>query len=315
MDLQRNGTVPCYLCGRSCLPSVTGLFDDRFGTSGIYDLMRCRHCGLEQTWPRPGESELKELYEQFYNWGGGRENLRTKLRDWFLFSAWYRPWLKWDGDIGFHLRQGRGRLLDVGCNEGRGLAIYAYNGFQSEGLEINERAAAMAREKGFPVHTIPLAQFTPKEPFDVVVLANVLEHVPDPLGLLSQVRRVLRPGGQVWLSCPNAASRWRRVFGRCWIHYHVPFHVWQFSPPSLKQILIRAKLHSVEIQTFTPALWLAGSICGLLDRRQGRPNRMRRSALVIAGLMLASRCFILPFLGQFDRLMAGDCLIVTAQRQ
>ena len=313
MDLQRNGTVPCYLCGRSCLPSVTGLFDDRFGTSGIYDLMRCRHCGLEQTWPRPGESELKDLYEQFYNWGGG-ETFYRKMRDWFLFSAWYRLWLRWDGDIAFHLRQGRGRLLDVGCNEGRGLAIYAHNGFQGEGLEINEQAAALAREKGFPVHTGPLAQFTPTKPFDVVVLANVLEHVPDLLGLLSQVRRVLRPGGQVWLSCPNAASRWRRVFGRRWRHYHVPFHLWQFSPEALKDLLARAGFDIVEMQTFTPALWLANSICGLFNGGRGRSNRLARSAPVIAGLMLASRSLILPFLGQADRQMAGDCLVVTAQR-
>jgi hypothetical protein len=36
-------------------------------------------------------------------------------------------------------------LLDVGCNEGRGLSLCADNGFQAEGLELNEAAAALAR--------------------------------------------------------------------------------------------------------------------------------------------------------------------------
>jgi 2-polyprenyl-3-methyl-5-hydroxy-6-metoxy-1,4-benzoquinol methylase len=79
-----------------------------------------------------------------------------------------------DGDVFFYLRQGPGRLLDVGCNGGRGLVTYARNGFQAEGLEINEQAAAVARAQGCTVHVMTLAEFCPAEPFDVLVLSNVL---------------------------------------------------------------------------------------------------------------------------------------------
>ena len=76
----------------------------------------------------------------------------------------------------------------------------------------------------------------------MVVLANVLEHAWDPVLMLAEVRRLLRPGGEVWISCPNAASLWRRVFGRAWVNWHVPFHLWHFSPATLQVVLQAGRL-------------------------------------------------------------------------
>ena len=111
-----------------------------------------------------------------------------------------------DGDISFHLRRGQGRLLDVGCNEGRGMEIYRQNEFAPEGLELNEKAAQNACMAGLVVHTKPLEEFQPEEPFDVVVLSNVLEHSLNPKKMLQDVRCILKSGGCVWISCPNIES-------------------------------------------------------------------------------------------------------------
>ena len=46
-----------------------------------------------------------------------------------------RLWLRLDGDVAFHLRQGRGRLLAVGRHDSQGLARYRANGFAVEGIE------------------------------------------------------------------------------------------------------------------------------------------------------------------------------------
>ena len=141
----------CPRCGGTCRPVLEGLFDERFGAPGTYAILRCTNCGLEQTWPRPSAGELKGLYERFYNTGVKPDSAYQGLRERFLASGLYRLWLKWDGDMSFHGRRGAGRLLDVGCNEGRGLSLYAHNGFQVEGLELNESAAALARQRGFRV--------------------------------------------------------------------------------------------------------------------------------------------------------------------
>jgi SAM-dependent methyltransferase len=313
MSALPNDYRPCGICGQKCRVILDGLFDDRFGAPGTYAILRCANCGQEQTWPRPSEGELKELYESFYNAGINPGSAYRGLREGFFASGLYRLWLRWDGDMSFHGRQGAGRLLDVGCNEGRALSLYADNGFQVEGLELNETAAALARRRGFPVHTAALAQFRPVALYDVVVLAQVLEHARDPVQMLIEVRRRLRPGGQVWISCPNAASLWRRVFGRSWVNWHVPFHLWHFSPATLREVLKRAGYKVASLQTYTPALWMAQSLCVSLAARPGRSNRMMRSAPVAAGLTLMARTLILPWFRHLNRELAGDCLIVTAR--
>ncbi|MFI5354965.1 MAG: class I SAM-dependent methyltransferase [Desulfobaccales bacterium] len=303
----------CWFCGQGCRIGLESLTDDRFGAPGTYDIMKCPGCGLEQTWPRPAEPEMKALYEKFYNAGVEPGGTYQSWRERFLASGVYRLWLQWDGDISFHLPRGRGRLLDLGCNEGRGLSRYAANGFVAEGLEINEAAAALARQRGFTVYTGTLAEFQPVAPYDVVVLSNVLEHSTDPVAMLAQVRRLLQPGGEVWISCPNAESLWRRVFGRGWVNWHVPYHLWHFSPRTLEGVLERAGFRLTALKTFTPALWLAQSFCISRGSGSGRVSRLLRSAPVVAGLMLTARLLVLPFLSRDNRRLRGDCLVATAR--
>jgi len=314
MSKDRDTPISCLDCARACQPVLTGLVDNRYGAPGEYHVVKCTKCGLEQTWPRHTEAELKRLYEEYYNWGGEGNTIYQRFRERFLTSGLYRLWLRWDGDICFHLKEGKGMLLDVGCNEGRGLSLYAANGFQAEGLELNERAAALARKRGFNVYTMPLAQFTPKRPYEVVVLSHVLEHTVDPVAMLIQMRRILQPQGQICISCPNASSFWRQVFGRHWVHWHVPFHVCHFSPQTLSNILSKAGFQLVTMRTFTPSLWIAQSLCTMLGTRGKGAKSWMRSAPVIGLLMLAARGIILPWLNHTKE-MNGDCLVVMAVPQ
>ena len=106
----------------------------------------------------------------------------------------------------------------MGCNEGRGLRIYKQNRFLAERLELNERAAAEARKRGFRVFTDSLETFHSEQLYDVVVLSHVLEHSLKPREMLTHVARILKPDGQVWISCPNIESWQRDVFGRYWLN-------------------------------------------------------------------------------------------------
>jgi len=111
----------CILC-ESALERILKWFDRYpFWNAGSYEVHRCSECGLEQTWPVPSLADLKTLYEAQYNFGGETGTLYTRWRERFLMSFLYVLWIRLDGDISFHSRDGSGRLLDVGCNEGRGL--------------------------------------------------------------------------------------------------------------------------------------------------------------------------------------------------
>ncbi|MGA8199539.1 MAG: class I SAM-dependent methyltransferase [Candidatus Sulfotelmatobacter sp.] len=304
----------CTLCNGPCETVASGLFDTRFGIEGRFAVRRCRQCGGEQSFPLPTAAQLKHLYERFYNFGGEHGTLYTRLREWFFSSALYRVWIRIDEDISFHTRRGRGRLLDIGCNEGRTLRNYASNGFQAEGTELNETAAATARQAGFTVFTGPLDEVTPKAAYDVAVLSNVLEHALDPKAMLLSVRRLLKPEGQVWISCPNSQSWLRTVFAGAWINWHVPFHITHFSADSLRSLLEECGFRLRETRQLTPALWVASSIVAWIFAREGKATRQLRNPFLMFGLVLSCRALLFPLLYWGNRRGRGDCLVVVAAK-
>jgi SAM-dependent methyltransferase len=305
----------CLLCGGS-LSEVTAraLYDTRFGIPAYWDVHKCGRCGLEHLHPSPSPSDLKQLYERYYNFGGEKNTRYTRLRDLFFSSALHKWWAALDGDISFYSETGAGRLLDVGCNEGRGLGVYAANGFSVEGLELNTAAAAEARKRGFVVHTELLENFRSDKPFDVIVLSNVLEHASDPAAMLRDVRRLLCPGGEIWISCPNARSAMRTLFGNRWINWHIPFHIVHFSPATLESLLRRNGFDQVSTHHISPALWVAMSGIAALFARPGKANRQLHNPALVLIFMLLARVVFFPVLWLANITGRGDCLLVTATR-
>ncbi len=313
-----NGTTTadarCLSCGGTLGPADPAAVPDvRFGVPGTWDIRRCAACGLEQLWPLPAPDALSAFYRDYYNFGGsGGRYAGWRAR--FIGSPLYRLWLALDGDISFHAMRGEGRLLDIGCNEGRGLALYRAGGFAAEGLETNPVAAAAARAAGHVVHETPLERFRPERPYDVAVLSNVLEHALDPAAMLAEIRRILAPGGALWISCPNGASWWRRVFGRAWINWHVPFHIVQFTETTLGATLAGAGFTIRHRRQETPALWLAQSAIARAFARPGRPTRALRNPLLVLAAMALTRGLLFPLLWLANRAGGGDCLVVEARR-
>ena len=99
----------------------------------------------------------------------------------------------------------RARLLDVGCGTGWLADHFA----DYTGLDGSPDAVAAAGERGRNVTLHDVSEPLPFEDasFDAVVMKDLLEHVPDPVALVHEVRRVLRPGGRVFASSPDA-QRW-----------------------------------------------------------------------------------------------------------
>jgi SAM-dependent methyltransferase len=309
-----SGAASCVLCGGELRTAIRGLFDTRFGIEDTYDLGVCASCELEQLQSRPTPNELKALYEEHYNFGGVMGTRYARFREIFLLSIVYRAWTHLDGDIAFHGLRGSGRLLDIGCNEGRGLEIYRRNGFTPEGLELNEHAAVIARERGFPVYTELLEDFYPDQLYDVVVLSNVLEHSLNPKAMLLDAARLLKPGGRIRISCPNATSWLRRFFGRSWINWHVPFHIVFFSSDSLQSLLKATGFDQVDIRHITPALWVSSSVITMTFSRRGKTTTALRSPWLIPGLMFVTRTLLFPLLAFGNWFRRGDCLVANAIR-
>jgi SAM-dependent methyltransferase len=105
-----------------------------------------------------------------------------------------------------------GRWLDVGFGNGALLATAEEFGWTVTGIDARDDNVKDMRDMGFEAHAIDLAYYEPPERFDVISMADVLEHMPFPREALAQVARILRDDGLLFLSMPNAdCFVWRRL--------------------------------------------------------------------------------------------------------
>jgi 2-polyprenyl-3-methyl-5-hydroxy-6-metoxy-1,4-benzoquinol methylase len=108
------------------------------------------------------------------------------------------------------LRQPLGRVLDVGCAEGANADLLRARGATHlAGIELDEGFAARARERYDEVvqGSVPEDLAWPVESFDTVLCYDILEHLYDPWSVTARLARLLKPGGQMHVSLPNARSK------------------------------------------------------------------------------------------------------------
>ncbi len=145
------------------------------------------------------------------------------------------------------------RLLDVGCSRGYFVETAAALGFASEGVEPAQQIAAEARARGLTVHAGLLEeQHFPDGCFDALTLFEVIEHLREPRPLLTEVRRVLKPGGVLLLSTGNTASWTVAIMGARWDYFHIARdggHISFFHPGSLGLLAARCGFSIERIET------------------------------------------------------------------
>jgi len=141
-----------------------------------------------------------------------------------------------------------------------------------------------------------------------------MEHSLDPRKMLQDVHRILKNGGQVWVSCPNSESWLRRIFGKYWINWHVPFHTFHFTSKVLLRLLAETDYAGVEIRSVTPAPWVAQSMITYFFARKGEKNRQLRNPFLVGLFMLVARFILFPVLWLGNRRGRGDCLLAIATK-
>jgi len=272
----------CPICGAVTRLDLHRLYDDRYGYSGSFDLQACERCGHRHVPAEFKPRHLGRLYTQFYPRAQMTlDDLKPHQETGWLFAWWNGEW-----SAAFRWVPREVRVLDIGCGSGQTLVYHRTRGCQAFGVEADENVRELAARQGLDicVGLFDASLYLPGS-FDVVTLDQVIEHTVDPLELLRGVARILKPGGTAILTTPNVTGVGARLFGRYWVHWHIPYHLQFFSPQSMRCAAEAAGLQTQKRRTVTSSEWLNYQWLHLLSY----PSQGQRSAFWSPG---ARPCFL-----------------------
>ena len=118
------------------------------------------------------------------------------------------------------------------------------------GVEFDKVSVDLARRLGLEAHLGSIEDVAyPSGTFDAVVASHLIEHLPDPEGFLQECRRVLKQGGRLVLTTPNASSLGHRLFAADWRGLEPPRHLHVFGPKALMTLASNAGFKDVQVTT------------------------------------------------------------------
>ena len=269
----------CFICGSIGELHYKGLKDRLFSAPGLWSFKLCPNpsCGLIWLDPMPVDGDIWKAYKDYYT---HRDNIykdtwirrayRKAQRSLLAHYYGYRNGNSafFDRIVGslIYFHPGRladtifsvfylnaiphGRLLEVGCGSGRMLKSMQDKGWDVVGVDPDPIAIKNAKSMGLIVYQGILAdQKFEDDSFDAIALSHVIEHVPNPLDLLKECERILKPGGHLVLITPNNDSLCHQLYKIHWNSLDPPRHLYVFNLVTLKLLSRKAGFQNAKLET------------------------------------------------------------------
>jgi len=254
--IQRMEGVNCPTCESNTNNTLIYKRDDGIG------FYKCLNCNIEYASPRLIEKELLQLYE-----GDDWKDL-SKYDNWS-----YENW-KNNKEFHYYLVQENVKLvkkflnkgssvLDVGCDIGLTVKLLEENGYYSEGVEVSSVGAKIAKEKtGITVHNMQLRDYQSDIKYDGVLLLDVLEHLYDPIKVLTECGSHMKEGGYIFIHVPHHGGisvKFKRLLHKIGLkkgykHFGFPAHIYNFDKKSLRVMLKKAGFKTVHYESWPSAI-------------------------------------------------------------
>jgi 2-polyprenyl-3-methyl-5-hydroxy-6-metoxy-1,4-benzoquinol methylase len=224
----------------------------------LFSIAQCASCGAAHALPRETSHDVYELiyaradmlpgYDRYARYARRVKRERRPLA--YLAAQEDVYWA-----ISCYLAQRdpveTGNVLEIGC--GLGYLTYAMraSGFEATGLDLSREAVARARERYGPFYeaadAVQLAQTVPGSA-GLVVMTEVIEHLPDPDAVLRAIAALLREGGEAVITTPNRSVH---PPGLVWETDAPPVHLWWFTEDAMRALARRLGMQ-IRFLDFTP---------------------------------------------------------------
>lgn len=257
--------MKCVLCSNS---HYEALFS---GES--WKVKRCTKCGLVST-----DRKTVDMDYQFYHRDDDYKKLESHFRN--IFQKRVNIVKKYKSD--------KGIVLDIGCSNGTMLDIFQKEGWETWGVEPSENAE-YAIDKGHKVlqSTFEKVKITP-DYFDVIILNHTLEHLDNPLEVLTKINTLLKKGGIVLVDVPNFGSLLSELSREHWIYLLPNEHNFQFTKDSLGKIFEKANLNVIYFESRSGIFEFDDPIFELKQSLFGMKKRFITSILSLPYSLIAT---------------------------
>lgn len=305
---------PCPRCGGAEQRLVCAGLDFLYDTGRSGTAVECTGCGLWFQSPRPPRERHGELYPAHYSPHGEPDPARrlspailsylTRRRGYRhlaqerrgnrvalgLLDA-YAAWRVGVALIPAYVEGGA--VLDIGCGGGTMLRTLGSLGWSDlHGIEPDPEAAARASVGGAKVRSGAVEDVLDQYPdasFDAIIASMVVEHLSDPFGVIREVARKLRPGGELLLSTIRRGSLDQIAFGKYWAGFDFPRHMVYFRNEDILAMLSKdferpeVFAQAAPIDWVRSASWRRGAVDGLAVRAGRRGWLIPSVALAVVG--------------------------------
>ena len=239
-------SVICDFCGADD-------YTKRYEKRGFW-MVQCNKCGLVYTNPRLKQEKIAALYDADYFQGHGFDKSVDYVKD-------VKEHVKkddftledWDCDNILSLLPSSTnpknfKLLEIGCGTGVFLDKAKKHGFDCYGLELSEYAANFVRNMRIPVETKSIEDANyPANSFDVVVMREVIEHLPHPLESLQTIHSWLKPGGVLFMATGNYDCPERMLRKSDWFYFMPEGHLNIFSNRTMRNYLQKVGFKKIDV--------------------------------------------------------------------
>lgn len=215
---------------------------DNSVSSETFELYKDHMLDMLITSPKPADDELGRYYESddYISHTDGKRSLFEKAYQ-FVKNIALKNKLKLINS----LQSQKGELLDIGTGTGDFLMTAKNDGWKTTGIEPSRKAKEIASNKGvnFADSTNQLQDHS----FDVITMWHVLEHVPNLEEQIVELKRLLKPNGNIIIAVPNFNSYDAKHYGEFWAAYDVPRHLWHFSKTAIKLLFEKKQLQLFKV--------------------------------------------------------------------